>query len=187
MKSSLANQPSAIDVFSTFVLIDNCFSWAAGVAWWSSALTLSRKGCAFHPKPRQPLSHSRDWCFAPLPGSGWQVLLNFQDGSIGSEILDILQKLVAGRPEPGPQKKNCFSLSINKESNLVKGESAVFSFFTDDNSGVHKGVVCATLLSKQPQIVFIQSTSKPTKSVNWVAKSAKSITGFIHLYSRHYL
>jgi hypothetical protein len=41
-------------------------------------------GYAFDPEPQQPLSHSRDWCFTPVPGSGWQVLLNSQHGSIGS-------------------------------------------------------------------------------------------------------
>jgi hypothetical protein len=32
-----------------------------------------------------------------------------------------------------------------RKRNSVNRESAVFSFFTDGNSGVHKGVVCATL------------------------------------------
>jgi hypothetical protein len=49
-------------------------------------------GRAFDPEPRQPLSHSRDWCFSPLPGSGWQVLFDSQKGSIGSEKSDTLQK-----------------------------------------------------------------------------------------------
>ncbi len=30
-------------------------------------------GRALDPKPRQPLSHSRDWGFTPRPGSGWQA------------------------------------------------------------------------------------------------------------------
>ncbi len=62
-------------------------------------------GRAFDPEPRQPLFHSRDWCFTPLPGSGWQVLFDSQHGSICSEKSDTLQKLVAGQPESDPQKK----------------------------------------------------------------------------------
>jgi hypothetical protein len=62
-------------------------------------------GRAFDPKPQQHLSHSRDWCFTPIPGSGWQVLFDSQHGSIGSEKSDTLQKLAAGQPEPNPQKK----------------------------------------------------------------------------------
>jgi hypothetical protein len=63
-------------------------------------------GRAFDPnKPRQPLSRSRDWCFTPLPGSGWQILFDAQHGSIDSKKLDTLQKLVAGQPEHNPLKK----------------------------------------------------------------------------------
>jgi hypothetical protein len=63
----------------------------------------------FDPEPRQPLSHSRDWCFTPLPGSGWQVLFDSQHGWIAdSKKSDTLQKLVVGQPEPDPQKKKCF-------------------------------------------------------------------------------
>jgi hypothetical protein len=63
-------------------------------------------GRAFDPEPRQPLSHSTDWCFTPLPGSGWQVLFDSQYGSIGSKKSDTLQKLVAaGQPAPAPRKK----------------------------------------------------------------------------------
>jgi hypothetical protein len=61
-------------------------------------------GRAFDPEPWQPLFHSRDWCFTPLPGFGWQVLFDSQHGLIGSEKSDTLQKLVAGKPEPDPQK-----------------------------------------------------------------------------------
>jgi hypothetical protein len=53
-------------------------------------------GRAFDPEPRQPLPHSRDWCFAPLSGSGWQVLFEYEHGSIGSEKSDTLQKMVVG-------------------------------------------------------------------------------------------
>jgi hypothetical protein len=58
--------------------------------------------------------------------------------------------------------------------NSVKRESAVFSFLTDGNSGVHKGVVC-TALSQASDLGYFrkQSTSEPTKSVNWVAKRRK--------------
>ncbi len=49
-------------------------------------------GRAFDPEPRQPLSHSRDWCFTPLPGSDWQVLFDSQHGSIGSERIGHLAK-----------------------------------------------------------------------------------------------
>ncbi len=40
---------------------------------------------------------------------------------------------------------DCFSWSIKRKRNSVKRESVVFSFLTDSNSGVHKGVVGATL------------------------------------------
>jgi hypothetical protein len=63
------------------------------------------RGRAFDPEPQQPLSHSRDWCFTPLLGSGWQVLFNSQHGSIGPEKSDTLQKMVTGQPEPDPLKK----------------------------------------------------------------------------------
>jgi hypothetical protein len=69
-------------------------------------------GRAFDPKQQQPLSHSRGWCFTPLPGSGWQVLFDSQHGSIGSKKSDTLQKLVAGQPKPNPQRK--------KKSNFKK-------------------------------------------------------------------
>jgi hypothetical protein len=62
-------------------------------------------GQAFNPKPRQPLSHSRNWCFTPLPGSGWHVLFNDKKSSIGSKKSDTLQKVVAGQPETDPQKE----------------------------------------------------------------------------------
>jgi hypothetical protein len=62
-------------------------------------------GCGFDPKPRQPFSHSRDWSFTPLPGSGWQVLFDSQHGLIGSKKIDTLQKLVARQPEPITQEK----------------------------------------------------------------------------------
>ncbi len=42
-------------------------------------------GRAFDPEPLQPLSHSRDWCFTNLPGSGWQILFDSQHGLIGSK------------------------------------------------------------------------------------------------------
>jgi hypothetical protein len=65
-------------------------------------------GYAFYSQFRQPLSHSKDWCFTPLPGSGWQVLFDSQHGLIGSQKSDTLQKLVAEQPqpEPNPQKGN---------------------------------------------------------------------------------
>jgi hypothetical protein len=37
--------------------------------------------------------------------AAWQVLFDSQHGSIGSEKLDTWKKLVAGQPEPDPQKK----------------------------------------------------------------------------------
>jgi hypothetical protein len=53
-------------------------------------------GRAFDPKPRQPISHSRDWCFTHLLGSGCQVLSDLKNGLIGSEKLDTLQKKKIG-------------------------------------------------------------------------------------------
>ncbi len=40
---------------------------------------------------------------------------------------------------------DCFPGQKIRKRNLVKLESAVFSFFTNGNSGVHKGVVRVTL------------------------------------------
>jgi hypothetical protein len=57
------------------------------------------------PNPGTPFPTLGIGCFTPLPGSGWQVLFNSQHGLIGSEKLDTLQKMVAGQPEPDPQKK----------------------------------------------------------------------------------
>jgi hypothetical protein len=37
------------------------------------------------------------------------------------------------------------SASMFSKRNSVKRESAMFSFFTDGNSGMHKRVVCTTL------------------------------------------
>jgi hypothetical protein len=78
---------------------------AAGVAWWSSALTPSREGARSIPNPGTPFPTLGIGCFTLLPGSGWQVLFDSQHGSIGSEKSDTLQKMVAGQPEPDPQKK----------------------------------------------------------------------------------
>jgi hypothetical protein len=81
---------------------------SAGVAWWSSALAPSREDARLIPNPGNPFpnSHSRDWCFIPLPGSGWQVLFDSQHGSIGSEKPDTLQKFVAGHSQNPIHKKN---------------------------------------------------------------------------------
>jgi hypothetical protein len=79
---------------------------AAGVAWWSSALTPSaQEGACSMPNPRTPFPTLGIGCFTPLPGSGWQVLFDSQLGSIGSEKSDTLQKMVAGQPEPNAQKR----------------------------------------------------------------------------------
>jgi hypothetical protein len=78
---------------------------AAGVALWSSALTPSREGTHSIPNPGTPFPTLGIGCFTPLPGSGWQVLFHSQHGSIGSKKSDTLQKMVAGQPEPDPQKK----------------------------------------------------------------------------------
>jgi hypothetical protein len=78
---------------------------AAGVAWWSSALTPSREGASSIPNPGTPFPTLGTGCFTPLPGSGWQVLFDSQHGSISSKKSDTLQKMVAGQPEPDPQKK----------------------------------------------------------------------------------
>ncbi len=59
--------------------------WAAGVVWFSSALTPSREDTCLIPNPGNPFSHSRDWCSPPLPGSGRQVLFDSEHGSIGSK------------------------------------------------------------------------------------------------------
>ncbi len=78
---------------------------AAGVAWWSSALTPSREGACSIPNPGTPFPTLGIGCFTPILGSGWQVLFDSQNVSIGSEKSDTLQKLVAGQPGPDPQKK----------------------------------------------------------------------------------
>jgi hypothetical protein len=78
---------------------------AASMAWWSSALTPSREGARLIPNPGTPFPTLGIGCFAPLPGSGWQVLFDSQHGSIGSEKSDTLQKMVARQPEPDPKKK----------------------------------------------------------------------------------
>jgi hypothetical protein len=76
------------------------------VAWWSIALiTPSREGARSIPNPGTPFPTLGIGCFTPLPGSGWQVLSDSQHGLNGSEKSDTLQKMVAGQPEPDPQKK----------------------------------------------------------------------------------
>jgi hypothetical protein len=58
----------------------------------------------------------------------------------------------------------------------------VFSFFTDDNSGVRKGVVCATLSQQATSdCSYTVHYSKLTKSVTWVAKDAKLRFAFVIL------
>jgi hypothetical protein len=84
-------------------------------------------GRAFDPEPRHPLSHSIGiGCFTPLPGSGWQVLFDSQHGSIDSEKSDTLQKMVAGQPEPDPQKKKT---KYRKFTNLHRNLTYMVQFF----------------------------------------------------------
>jgi hypothetical protein len=75
------------------------------VAWWSSALTSSRECARSILNPGTPFPTLGIECFTTLPGSGWQVLFDSQHGSIGSKKSDTWQKMVAGQPEPHPQKK----------------------------------------------------------------------------------
>jgi hypothetical protein len=82
------------------------------VAWWSSALTPSREGAHSIPNPGTPFPTLGIGCFTLLPGSGWQVLVDSQHGSMGSEKSDTLQKMVAGQPEPDPQKKKKNSIVL---------------------------------------------------------------------------
>jgi hypothetical protein len=99
-------------------LQDDKWFQAAGVAWWSSALTPSWEGARSIPNPGTPFPTLGIGCFTPLPGSGWRVLFDSQHGSIGSEKSDTLQKMGAGQPEPDPQKKK--KKKISEEPNLQK-------------------------------------------------------------------
>jgi hypothetical protein len=49
---------------------------AAGVAWWSSALTPTWEGARSIPNTGTPFPTLGIGCFTPLPGSGWQVLFD---------------------------------------------------------------------------------------------------------------
>ncbi len=87
---------------------------AAGVAWWSSALTPAREGERSNPKPCIPL---------PTPGIGasphFRVLADRfssirKNGSAASEKSDTLQKEVAEQPEPGRLKKKSAHHQVTK-------------------------------------------------------------------------
>jgi hypothetical protein len=66
----------------------------------------SRKGDrAFNAKPRQP-PYSRNWCFTPLPGSGWQVLFDSKHGSIGCKIIGLRAKIDGATAKTQSTEKN---------------------------------------------------------------------------------
>ncbi len=84
----------------------NSMDKAAGVAWWSSALTPSREGARSIPNPSNPfptLGIGASLLFRDLAGS---VLFDSQHGSIGSKKWAHLAKIGGETaPEPDPQKK----------------------------------------------------------------------------------
>jgi hypothetical protein len=62
-------------------------------------------GRAFDPKPRHPLSHSRDRVLHPSSGIWLAGSVRFSTWLDWFQKSDTLQKMVAGQPEPDPQKE----------------------------------------------------------------------------------
>ncbi len=69
------------------------------------AITPTRKGARLIPNPGTPSPTLGIRCFIPLPGSGWQVLFDLKNGSIGSEKSDTLQKIGGGTARTQSKKK----------------------------------------------------------------------------------
>jgi hypothetical protein len=75
---------------------------AAGVVWWSSALTPALEGMRSIPDPGTPvptLGIGASPLFRDLAGRSLMI------AQLVSKKSDTLQKLVTGRPEPNPHNK----------------------------------------------------------------------------------